>query len=359
MGFLGAAAVLFGPSTASAAWRPTGPAGSEDRGPLLVVVEVGEGAGADATDVRKAISQELGRAVIAPTTAESVGSADVLFVALDRKRIVLSLRGRSDDQVARGIPAPVDRAARLRAVTWLAGNLARDQVAPVLSAASGEASAGPTQLPHEPSLGPRDVATEPPPVPAPAAPPLSAHQAAALEVAVEKARPPVTDEPRWSLTAAGGLPATYVRGGLEGVVLFHQPAWQVEIQRQRPGASLYGLALDMGPIDIHILGLAAIVGSTRSWGRFTLEGSGGLGLEAIHGWAMQNTVTYSSSGGTVSTTTVGGLEALLYARGSLAVGYAVSSSWDVLFRLGAHLTAGRFPEASFVSSTLGLRFRLP
>jgi hypothetical protein len=194
-------------------------------------------------------------------------------------------------------------------------------------------------------------------VAAAASPRMPEEPAQASEAAITKAAPASESrDARWYVTAAGGPAASRVSRGGEGAFVL-QPAWQIEVQRQRPGESLYGLAIDAGPDDRHLLGVAAIAGSAGRWARLTLEGSGGVGFESIRAWATSTTV--ATERGSSTTTIVGGTEVALYARGTLAVGYAVSPSWDVLVRLGAHLGAGRFPQTSFTSSTLGLRFRLP
>src|SRR4051812_47693351 len=136
------------------------PAGGER--PLLVTVEIEPGAGADATQVRRAIATELGRPVVGLATSAggkgpSPGGPDVLLVTLDRERVVLSMRRRSDETVARALLVPSERGARLRAIAWLAGNLARDQASPLLA----------TMDDVEPAAAPAPVLappTEPPPV---------------------------------------------------------------------------------------------------------------------------------------------------------------------------------------------------
>ena len=96
-------------------------------GQLLVVVEAPPALEADAAEIRRAIGAELHARTIAPmsTPAEAPGRA--LIVALDRDRIAMSLRASDGTSVVRVIPAPVERGARLRAIAWLAGNLARDE----------------------------------------------------------------------------------------------------------------------------------------------------------------------------------------------------------------------------------------
>ena len=109
-------------------------------GQLLVVVEAPPALETDAEEIRRAIGAELHARTIAPmsTPAEAPGRA--LIVALDRDRIAMSLRANDGTSVVRVIPAPVERGARLRAIAWLAGNLARDQVSPILAEGPAESS---------------------------------------------------------------------------------------------------------------------------------------------------------------------------------------------------------------------------
>ncbi|HTB60275.1 MAG TPA: hypothetical protein VLC06_20535, partial [Polyangia bacterium] len=132
-------------------------------GPLLVVVEAPPALDADAAEIRRAIGTELRSQTSAPmkTTGEPTGRA--LIVALDRDRIAMSLRTGDGAPVGRVIPAPAEHAARLRAIAWLAGNLARDQVTPIL--AEGEnAPSAPTPIePLLPSANPGTDAAAPAP----------------------------------------------------------------------------------------------------------------------------------------------------------------------------------------------------
>ena len=136
-------------------------------GPLLVVVEAPPALDADAAEIRRAIGTELHAHTIAPmsTPAEAPGRA--LIVALDGDRIAISLRANDGTSVTRVIHAPAEHAARLRAIAWLAGNLARDQVSPILAEAPAEPSAPATipALPYPPAprRSRRPAATEPPP----------------------------------------------------------------------------------------------------------------------------------------------------------------------------------------------------
>src|SRR5262245_13333095 len=107
--------------------------GAEPR--LLVSVEVAPGVGVAAADVRRAVGTELGTAVIAARESSADGATDVLLVALDPREIRMSLRAGSAPIVSRAIAAPADRTERLRSIGWLAGNLVRDQVGPIVATA--------------------------------------------------------------------------------------------------------------------------------------------------------------------------------------------------------------------------------
>ena len=101
--------------------------------PLLVVVETAPGAAVDAVEVRHAIAEELGTTVRAPRDPAAPDTRDVLIVAVDRAEIQMSLRAGAAGAVSRAVPAPGDRKARLQSIGWLAGNLARDQVGPIVA----------------------------------------------------------------------------------------------------------------------------------------------------------------------------------------------------------------------------------
>ncbi len=106
-----------------------GPARAAD-GPLLVVVEAPPALDADAAEIRRAIGTELRSRTVAPMKTPTETSDRALIVALDRDRIAMSLRTSDAAPIARSIPAPPEHAARLRAIAWLAGNLARESGRP-------------------------------------------------------------------------------------------------------------------------------------------------------------------------------------------------------------------------------------
>ncbi len=89
-------------------------------GPLLVVVEAPPALDADAAEIRRAIGIELRSQTIAPMQRGAEPPGRALIVAFDRDRIAMSLRTNDATPIVRDIPAPTDRAARLRAIAWLA-----------------------------------------------------------------------------------------------------------------------------------------------------------------------------------------------------------------------------------------------
>ena len=129
-------------------------------GPLLVVVEAPPALDADAAEIRRAIGTELRWETIAPMKTAAVPTGRALIVALDHERIAMSLRTNDGFPIGRVIPAPAERAARLRAIAWLAGNLARDQVTPIVAAAPIDVPS----LATIPPTAPATPATEPPPL---------------------------------------------------------------------------------------------------------------------------------------------------------------------------------------------------
>ncbi len=129
--------------------------------PLLVVVEAPPALEADAAEIRRAIGAELRCQTVAPMKTTADAPERALIVAIDAERIAMSLRSGDGPPVTRVIPAPAERAARLRAIAWLAGNLARDQVSPILAESPPE----PSPLATVPPLPATSAPTEPPPAP--------------------------------------------------------------------------------------------------------------------------------------------------------------------------------------------------
>ena len=330
-----------------------------DERPLLVVVEVGAGVGQDPAEVRRAIGGELHRAVVAPTDAAAAGAGDLLLVVVNRDRIALALHERSDERVARSIPSPADTAARLRAVGWLAGKIARDQVTPLLATPSAAHGAAEPEVawPVAPVAVAARADTEPPPL---AAPPVAVPATPEEQLATTLPELP-SAAPRWTVMAAGGEGAVYRYQGTGFRRNFDTGvATQVEATRHRDGGYLYGLAADFGPRDYHRLGFAAVGGIEHRWGRTTIEASLGIGFEAAVGDLSTTSVVNSSiTGSSSSTTVISPYVWEPYGRVFLSLAHPVSRSCDLVARVGAHAPVTGILETAFATATVGVRLRIP
>jgi hypothetical protein len=369
-----------------------------DRRPLLVLVETAAAGSCDARDVRRAISAELDAPVAALSDPAAREAPYALLVALEARQVSMSLRGGANREVSRRIPLPADPAAQLRAVAWLAGNLARDQVAqlaptsaPPLLAGSNPGGASSTAAPAAaPAPAPAGVgavppglpvaapvradspaATEPPPVSPTAvigdasgtgAPSDPSKPSGETTPIVDRAAGPAgrtTDGP-WMVSAAAGWTATYADtlDHLKATPTSNESGWQLELQHvasQR--MPLWGAALDASPS--HVFGLAAFAGSTWRHRHWFLEGTAGVGFEVQRMRVTTGTVTNDSRLGLVATSeTTWSFMPNLYARGVLGAGFPLSGSVDLLARASLHLATSGL-EGSFVAATAGIRVRLP
>jgi hypothetical protein len=328
--------------------------------PLLVVVETGAGAGCDAETVRAAIKAELRARIVAPKAPSVVALAgprtDTLLVAIDRERIVVTLRADGDHELTRSAAAPADPAERLRVVASLAAALERDQLATTTSPES-----------------PQD-ASPAPSAPSPAAPPLpAAGPATSASVARVEGAAPSPDFPRWALSlvvgAATGFPtpwqspygATAYPGGsgtsYSGGSVTWSPTAQLEVHRHL-GPWFVGAAADVGPRPIHPLGAAVLVGRQMRAGRVGAEASAGLGEEAYvertyYTAGVVPGFTGGDSGYTDET------HASAYIRATFAVSYELWANVDLLAQLGGHLTLTSHENAGVGLGAVGLRLRLP
>jgi hypothetical protein len=261
----------------------------------------------------------------------------------------MALRAGSAPLVARKVGAPSDRPARLRMIAWLAGNIARDQVGPIIATAAHQET---TPLQTQGS-------TEPPPMAAPDGVAPDAAVAARASSSGDAAA-----HTRWSIGVGGGPVATVTipRGGGQRFEFQGSTAYQIELQHQAaPGSILVGAALEVGPDQPkHYFGLAAFVGSTwrrRSW---YIEGTLGLGVEALDSMTKTITVTNNSTQlGTVSETKVSsGPVPAIYVRPVGTAGLHLTQAFDLVAQLGAHISStGEI--GSYLGSTIGLRLRLP
>ena len=320
-------------------------------GPLLVAAEVAPGLDLTPADVRQAVASELGIPVVGSRDAAANTGTDVLLVWLDARELRMSLRTGVAAAVSRTIVMPPDRAGRLRSISWLAGNLGRDQVGPIVARGATPAAAADAS-----------PATEPARFPAAAA----LHDGAGPDAIVtsgsttgERGRTDAT----WAITVGGGPTVqSYFGGGNWPAFVWGDGMYHVDVQHQaRPESVLLGLTLEAGPSQAapHYLGAAAFIGSGWHGRRFFLEGTVGLGVEALGGRVKRVTLTENSSTGSVSETTTS-FEPVpgLYARAQATAGVRFSQDFDVVAQMAVHLSStGQL--GSFLSSTVGLRMRLP
>jgi hypothetical protein len=331
--------------------------------PLMVAAEIEPGVGLDAEDARRVIAEELHRKVVAPASAPGVDAQDLLLVSVGRARTVVSFRASADEHTWRAIPTPADRAGRLRAVAWLAGNLARDQVSPiVLAAVTTPTEADTTITPTTPvsKAESQVAATSSPsttqPTPMPPGPDLVAPSTDTTVVQPRKApTEPWSEDPRWTIGLSGGPTMSYL-GSEGGAPANFTPSWQGEVQHRPLAGWLLGGAIDFGPTPLHRLGFAATAGLLQRWRDFRFEETLGVGVET--GTTTSTSMQYSSLMGVYSTTETSTSSAF-YARAFVTVAHPLWRSWDVVLRVGGHSNLEGTFYTAFVASSLGVRLRLP
>ncbi|HET6147881.1 MAG TPA: hypothetical protein VFH68_10145 [Polyangia bacterium] len=327
-------------------------------GPLLVIVEAQPGLGVDAAMVRQRIATELGQPVTSLRDPSGAEASDLLLVALGGGEIRISLREGSATRVSRVIPDTPDRSARLRAIAWLAGNLARDQVSAILPLPPPAQAAPPPPalVAADPPPALDRAATEPPRLP-PVVDPTTSLPSVAAQRGWNTGRP----DARWAVTAAGGLTATQpcLRSNCVGNGVVYESNYALEVQhRTRPDGLAIGGALDAGPTS-HLLGLLGFIGSRWEKRGWFAEATLGAGLLAVRIPAATTTVTNSSVTGSLSETTVSTqVQPALYARAVGAIGLSISDDLDLVARLGVHLASSGL-VTDFLSATAGVRLKVP
>ncbi len=353
---------------------PLGRPAQAAEGPLLVVVEAPPALDADAAEIRRAIGTELRSQTSAPmkTTGEPAGRA--LIVALDRERIAMSLRSGDGAPIGRVIPAPADHAARLRAIAWLAGNLARDQVTPILAEGENAPSAPKPIEPLAPSASPGTDAAATAPESS-IEPPRFEVPAATVTTHVDPER---AHRSSWTIGAATG-PAisTYGLGhalrqsifgswnlgnSLYGVFNDYGTIWRIEARHRAADSKLFtGFALEGstgGGDQDEIFGGMAFAGSALHLGRWNLEGSLGLGIDLGERTRTVGTINTFMSGSEVTTVVQDtSLRPSLFAAGGLAVSHPIFESVDLFLALDAHVSTTDEYDG-YLASMIGLRYRL-
>lgn len=99
--------------------------------PLLVVVEAGPVEVVKTSTLRESIARELRVRVLAPAEGAAPNSVAIMTIWLAQDRAVMTY-GRGGATIRREIALPPDEPQRLQFVTWLAGNIVRDQTADLL-----------------------------------------------------------------------------------------------------------------------------------------------------------------------------------------------------------------------------------
>ena len=272
--------------TAVVAGSPAAAAAAEK--PVLVVVEGALGGDDDPAEIRRAIAAELHQPAVAPVAAESEAAERALIVGVERHRVAVALRAPDAAPVLRVIPAPADHAARVRAITWLAGNLARDQVSGIVTDTPPTAS-GLAEMPALAPTTPGNTAiepaaphpkTEPPPYEPPAGTVFAGAAPAALE------------RPRWVLSLEAG-PVV----GIGGTALNFSPLslatlWRVELRHfsadhlffigvsaEGTAGSNFGLSAYTIPYQPETFGAAGLCGWVRRRERWAAEATLGMGVD--------------------------------------------------------------------------------
>ncbi len=355
-----------------------GPLRAAER-PLLVVVEAPPALDVDAAEVRRAIGIELRCETVAPTKTPGDPPERALIVALDRNRITVSLRAGDLAPVTRSIPTPPEPAARLRAIVWLAGNLARDQVSPIVAASVNAPGLPPIPDLPQPAPSPSgDSPTSPASAPPIEPPPFETTET----TLTSHFNPATTRRSPWTIgVAAGPAIGTYdlahsLRQSIFGswnassvgdVFSHTTTTWRVELRHRTDGSRLFtGLVvegatasdnLDYGN-GTEILGAAGLVGSTLQFGRWSLEASFGAGVDLDQQMTAVFTITMSSTNGnTTSLSQASETRPGLFAAGTVAVSHPVFESVDAVLSLNAHVSIIDEYDG-YLAALLGLRYNL-
>ena len=172
--------------------------------------------------------------------------------------------------------------------------------------------------------------------------------------------------PGWRVSAAAGFTALSLPdswGDRNPIRSYEGPSFErnvhIEIQHYDASARSWGVALEVGD-TIHLFGAAAFIGHAWRHNRWFLEANLGLGVEETTGATRNATYTDSSTTGLVNTVTVSeSAQPTIYAQGTATFGISVSSSFDLLAHVSAHVSAGGLEPFFITTPMLGVRYRLP
>jgi hypothetical protein len=326
---------------------------------VVVVVDGSAGLGVDGDAVRRAISEELRAPVIAPSDQAAGDAPAILVVSVDRAAIRMTLRANGRGATTRAIPAASDRSVRLRDIRWLAGNLLRDQVSPIVGLATPGRSTS-TSAPA-PATAPRPLVAEATPPQEPIAPPRptagpsGAPVAPSFDaVAARASTAPGAPRPQWALAALAGMA---VAPNYES---WWASTYQLDAHHRAPYGLVLGLGLQAGYAftggTVHMFGGAGVLGKEWRGSTWFGELTAGLGFEAIRPITVGGANTCTAC--VIPPRRVSGSPVFaLFLPLAFSVGAAVTSGVDVVARLNVEPSAyGLFNTTG--GATAGVRFRV-
>jgi hypothetical protein len=319
--------------------------------PLLVVVEAGADEVVEVTVLREAIAHELGVRVLSPADEAPGDDVAIMTVMLATNRAVVTyLRGHAS--IRRDIELPSDRRRRLQLVTWLAGNIVRDQTDELLGNVEARV---PTPLSkearaeaHQARAGDRAAPTTTAPVPPARVPPPP--------VAPTAVAPPTTATTTSSTTTTSASAPAPVPIALQG--------WTIAGLYGNEIADSESITCNCGPIWATGWGTLSELEIAHSDSTFTL----GATLFRAHGqaeglllgwsrrWRPWLAPEVTAAAGLWSIKTSYGQTSDLFVK--LTAGFAVSPApWlDVLARLSVQNPMSSNDYVLYASA--GLRYRL-
>jgi hypothetical protein len=339
--------------------------------PLLVVVEAKPGADVAPADIRAALREELKGPVLSPEDAKASEATRLLVVTLDGPTIRISLRDSPSELVTRTVAAPAGSSARLRTITWLAGNLARDQVTSIVDGPAPRSTSAVDAAPGASASDSASPVLQPAPVPQsvqpPAANPIATSSAPADSISGGPSSSTPNRPSNWDVTASGGPllvsspgSRSIAANGLAAIDL--GSIYELRVQRRSEDNGLnVSLAAHFGHLapgaDLPILGVAGLVAKRWDERRWYVELAAGIGVEVAKLPTSTFTTTDSVTG--FGTFVMGSKEQPgLLATGRVALGLPLSHSLEAVAELGFS-AASLGLQAEYLSTTVGLRVRIP
>jgi len=323
---------------------------------VVVVVDSGAGPGLDSGAVRRAISDELGAPVIAPSDPAAGDASTLLVVSADKATIRMTLRAGDRGTTTRTIPASPDRAVRLREIAWLAGNLLRDQVSSIVGSSA-------------PAAGSRST---PPAAPAPAVAPVDQpRQERAATPVPGAAKTAAVAPPVNAIASASTSPAArrpeWVIAALAGVAVapnydsWFSSSYQLDFRRRSPSGLVLGLGLQAGYAwtggTVHIFGVDGVIGKEWRGSRWFGELTIGIGLEAAR--PLSDTSSSTCENCVLPPKHVSGDPTLAaFVPLACSFGVALTPSIDFAVRLNLQPSSNGIINTTG-GATAGVRWRVP